>query len=92
MPRQRGAFSKRDVAKLAAMRRDGATWAQVDEAAAFHQSSTGWRETFEAHGFDKLGVKHGSNAKSKAKAWGTAGGRAQRTPDMAYGRSRPETR
>ena len=73
MARQRDALSKRDVIKLAAMRREGVTWAQVDEAAGFHQSSTGWRETFEAHGFDKLGVKHGVQCHIQGEGVGHGG-------------------
>jgi hypothetical protein len=58
-----------EVAELAALRRDGGTWAEIDAAAGRHRSSTEWRILFEKHGFDKLGRKDGKGA-SKAKAKG----------------------
>lgn len=66
-------LKKGQVDKLAKIRRDGGTWADVDDAAGFHLSSTGWREVFEEHGYDKTGVKKGSSQTSKARAWGSAG-------------------
>jgi hypothetical protein len=67
-------LTKAQVAKLAKLRRDGATWADVDVEADQHRSSTGWRILFNEHGFEKDGTKQGSNQASKARAWGSANG------------------
>lgn len=65
-----------EVAELAALRRSGGTWADVDSAAGFHKSSTDWRILFEAHGFDKLG-RPGGKGTSKAKGAGVKGMKAK---------------
>lgn len=59
------------AATIAKIRRDGGTWADCDEAAGFHRSSTGWREELDAHGYDKFGRKDGQG-KSKAKGWNSS--------------------
>lgn len=56
------------AATIAKLRREGGTWADCDDAAGFHRSSTGWREELDAHGYDKFGRKNGQG-KSKAKGW-----------------------
>lgn len=56
------------AATVAKLRREGGTWADCDETAGFHRSSTGWREALEEYGYDKFGRKNGSG-KSKAKGW-----------------------
>ncbi len=65
-------LSKAQVTKLAKLRRDGGTWADVSEAAGQVRSSTDWAVLFNEHGFEKTGVKTGSNQTSKARAWGSA--------------------
>ena len=65
----RPALSKAIVTKLAKLRRDGATWAEIDAEADQHRSSTDWAILFEENGFDKTCVKHGSKQGSKARAW-----------------------
>src|SRR5262245_4169853 len=64
-------LSKATVTKLAKLRREGATWAEVDAEAGQHRSSTDWAKLFDEHGFDKLGRK-GGKGKSEAQAWGSA--------------------
>lgn len=67
-----------EVAELAALRKGGATWAEVDAEAGRHRSSTEWRILFEKHGFDKLGRKDGKGT-SKAKGKGV---KASAAPKM----------
>ncbi|MGH2966324.1 MAG: hypothetical protein ACRDMH_13240 [Solirubrobacterales bacterium] len=59
------------VAKVAELRRAGATWAEVDEAAGFkaHKTSTWWGRFLAEAGYDRAGRKDGQGA-SKAKAFG----------------------
>jgi hypothetical protein len=60
---------KLSPAQVAKMRRDGATWARVSEAAGKVKTSTGWGQYLAAAGYDRLGRK-GGKGKSKARAHG----------------------
>lgn len=67
----RSALTKAVVTRLAKLRRDGGTWADVSAEAGQVRSSTGWAEVFDEYGFDKLGRKDGKGT-SKARGWNTA--------------------
>lgn len=66
-------LTKAQATKVAKMRREGSTWAEVSAEMGHVRSSTGWRLALEPHGFDKLGRKDGKG-ESAAKAWGSADG------------------
>jgi hypothetical protein len=55
---------------VAKMRRAGATWAEVSEAAGQVKTSTGWAHYIAGAGFERDGVKPGSKQTSKARAHG----------------------
>ncbi|MGH2963823.1 MAG: hypothetical protein ACRDMH_00360 [Solirubrobacterales bacterium] len=61
--------SKISVAKIAEMRRKGATWAEVVEATGLKLKSTGFAHLLAESGYDRAGRKGGQGA-SKATAFG----------------------
>ncbi|MGH2964301.1 MAG: hypothetical protein ACRDMH_02825 [Solirubrobacterales bacterium] len=61
--------SKISVAKIAEMRRKGATWAEVVEATGLKLKSTGFGKLLAEAGYDRAGRKGGQGA-SKAVAFG----------------------
>jgi len=63
--------TKAQVAQVAEMRRDGATWDDVIAATGIRSNSTGFRVLLEEHGFDKFG-REGGRGPIKAKGWGSA--------------------
>lgn len=68
---KKSAPTKGQIAKVASMRRNGATWDEVIAETGIRTNSTGFRELLESSGFDKYGRKGGRGA-SKAKGWGSA--------------------
>lgn len=77
--------TKGTVTRLAKLRRDGATWGQLDaEIGQPTRSSTAWRELFESYGFDKYG-RSNPNQATKAKGWGSAelNGKSKKAPAKA---------
>lgn len=72
-------LSKAQVTKLAKLRREGATWFDINDAAGQRHSSTDWAKLFKKHGFDKLG-RQGGKGESKARAWGSATAKANGKP------------
>ena len=68
---RKAAPTKTQVAQVAEMRRDGATWDEVIAATGIRSNSTGFRILLEEHGFDKFG-REGGRGPIKAKGWGSA--------------------
>lgn len=73
---KKSAPTKAQIATIARMRRDGATWDEVISETEIRTNSTGFRELLESAGFDKYGRK-GGQGKSKAKGWGSAAEKAK---------------
>jgi alkylated DNA nucleotide flippase Atl1 len=71
----KAAPTKAQVAEVASLRREGATWDEVIAATGIRTNSTGFRILLEEHGFDKFG-REGGRGPIKAKGWGSAGGGA----------------
>jgi alkylated DNA nucleotide flippase Atl1 len=70
----KAAPTKAQVAGVASMRRNGATWDEVIAGTGIRTNSTGFRILLEEHGFDKFG-REGGRGPIKAKGWGSAGDR-----------------
>jgi hypothetical protein len=68
----RASLSKQQVTKVAAMRRQGATWKQVYAYIGRRSNSTQMRQVLERAGFDRFGRK-GGKGKSKARGHGAKG-------------------